>query len=275
LPAEPPNLYLIFGFASQGYCEHDPDGKNGWPAVERILEQYCKENDERHKATGTGWILVTQGDGDYGQKSIESIAQYVRNRDPPTPVVFVQSDYGYAEPGTAYWPSYASAGIFGPGEFHDIPKLDKEGNIRKNKDGEILKSEAWGGYVKDKDSQRTPLLGFPDQAIMTHDFDGVCLRSHLGGLFVAGGGAITEDQVALYSMRNCGRAGDYFIPSVTKDGSESPLNALLAHGSEEEAKAAVKVQGPDGKLRVHLEPPFPPPPMIRDPEQALEDGGRE
>jgi len=88
--AQKPNVYLIFGFASQGYGEE----AEGWPLVEAALEKWCKENDERHKEDGCGWILMSQGDGDYGKKSIESIAQYVAKREPSTPVIFVQSDYG-------------------------------------------------------------------------------------------------------------------------------------------------------------------------------------
>ena len=82
------------------------------------------------------------------------------------PVVFIQSDFGYAAPGSDYWPTYASAGYFGPGLCHDEPKLDKacllsfiadvcantlkrcalqEGKPRVNKAGVPMKAEAWGG----------------------------------------------------------------------------------------------------------------------------------
>ena len=40
---------------------------------------------------------MSQGDGDYGHDSIETIAQMVAARG--VPVVFLQSDFGYAEPG--------------------------------------------------------------------------------------------------------------------------------------------------------------------------------
>lgn len=248
---QPPNIYLIFGFASQGYG----DMENGWPLVESTLEAWCRENDERHAEAGTGWILMTQGDGDYGKKSIESIAQYVRTRGdqgkPQVPVVFIQSDFGYAAPGTDYWPTYASAGYFGPGLCHDKPKLDKEGKPRVNKAGVPMKAEAWGGYVKDANDTPTGQLGFPDSAIVEQDFDGEELRNHLGGIFVAGGGAITAEQVALYQMRQAGRAGDIYVPALALDGSASVLNASLASGYEDEAKEAV--QSSRGKVKLTLE----------------------
>jgi hypothetical protein len=264
---EKPNLYLIFGFASQGYG----DSETGWPRVESQLDEWCKKNDERHREAGTGWILMTQGDGDYNKKSIESIAQYARNRVPPIPVIFIQSHFGYAAPGTPYWPTYASAGFFGPGLFHDKPKLDKEGNPRMDKDGNGMKAEAWGGYVKDAEDKPTGEYGFPDAAIMLQDFAGVKIREHLGGIFVAGGGEITKEQVALYGLRAQGREGDYFVAATTVDGSESPLNTLLAPGYMEDALALEKA---GGTLKVAIEPPpdLPPPP---EEEGSKEEGSKE
>lgn len=245
---QPPNVYLIFGYASQGYAE---ELEQGWPQVEKCLEEWCQRNDERHKDAKTGWILMTQGDGDYGKKSIESIAQYVRNREPATPVVFIQSDFGYAAPGTPYWPTYASAGYFGPGLHHHKVKKDKEGNDRKNKDGTPMMTEAWGGYVKDADGKPTGELGFPDDAIINLKFGGVSLRDHLGGIFVAGGGDITYEQVALYRLRDAGRLGDCYVAALAGDGSESKLSGALAAGYREQAEA---VQA-SGGLNITIDPP--------------------
>lgn len=212
---ETPNLYLAFGFASQGYGE--------WESVERALEQWCQQNDERHRQTG--WILMTQGDGDYGKKSIETIAQYVAARG--TPVVFMQSDYGYAEPGSAYWPTYASAGFFGPGLYHQQAKLGQDGQPRVGKDGAVMLKEAWGGYVKDLEGMRTGELAFPDAAMLEESFD-ERLSDHLGGIFIAGGGDITAEQVEVYQFGQAGREGDCFVPAVTEGGVESKLNSMLA-----------------------------------------------
>ena len=165
------------------------------------------------------------------------MAQLVARRLPPVPVVFLQSDYGYAEPGTAYWPSYASAGLFGPGVYHDAFKLDKDGNVKKAKDGTVMKQEAWGGFAKDADGKPTGTLGYPDQALVQQPFGTAQSRlmSHIGGIFVAGGGAITEEQVAIYRLRGAGRPGDYFCPATTLKGEPSVLN-VLAKGYEAEAK---------------------------------------
>lgn len=252
---QPANLYLIFGYASQGYGDMD----EGWPLVEKVLEEWCQRNDERHKEAGTGWILMTQGDGDYGKKSIESIARYVRYREPPTPVVFIQSDFGYAAPGSAYWPAYASAGYFGPGLHHQKVKLDKEGNERTNKDGSPMLTEAWGGYVKARDGTLTGELGFPDDAIMTQHFGGEALRDHLGGIFVAGGGDITFEQAALYRLRQAGRPGDCYVAALAGDGSESKLSSILAPGYREEAEEA---EAKGTGLCVAMDPPLGAPVLI-------------
>jgi len=221
------NLYLVFGFASQGYAE---EGPFGWPDVQKSLEAWCQQNDERHKADGTGWILMTQGDGDYGIKSIESIAQYVSKREPKTPVVFIQSHLGYAEPGSKYWPTYASAGYFGEGVYHNAAKLDKEGNPRVGEDGSPMLQEAWGGYVKGATGERTGAFAFPDDAIHNQTFGNDSLAAHLGGVFVAGGGAITEEQVEMYELFKSSRQGDCFQAAVTKDGNPSNLNEVYVTG---------------------------------------------
>jgi len=79
-PGESPNIYAVFGFASQvsqtpdhkiSIFHHFPhvrcsdsqgygDMEGGWDGVERALEAWCCANDERHRECGSGWILVTQ-----------------------------------------------------------------------------------------------------------------------------------------------------------------------------------------------------------------------
>merc|ERR1711998_827051 len=78
--------------------------------------------------------------------------------------------------------------------------------------------------------------GFPDDAILNHTFDGVCLRDHLGGIFVAGGGDITREQVEIYKLRAAGRPGDYFQPANALDGTPSKLNEVLLTGNVEDAE---------------------------------------
>ena len=68
------------------------------------------------------------------------------------PVVFLQSDFGYAEPGSAYWPGYASAGFFGPGVRHLMVKR-KDGKPVVGRDGRPVYQECWGGYQKDAEGR--------------------------------------------------------------------------------------------------------------------------
>lgn len=213
--SEPKNLYMVFGFASQGY--------GNWEEIESKLEKWCDLNDKKHKETG--WILMTQGDGNYGKKSIESIAQFVAARG--TPVVFIQSHYGYAEPGTKYWPTYASAGLFGEGIHHDQPKLLPCGTPKKDKYENAMFKEVWGGYRKDNEGKRTGEIGFPDAAVLQDTVNGVCLKDYLGGIFIAGGGDITLEQTELYNFKNADRDGDCYVSAETVKGEASKLNKIF------------------------------------------------
>jgi hypothetical protein len=203
-----PNLYMAAGFSSQGYQD--------WDIVELALEKWCNLNDKRHKKEGNGWILLTHGDGDYGHKSVESIAQFVAARG--TPVVFIQSHFGYCEPNTPYWPTYASAGLYGTGKFNW-------------QDG--ISSKSWGGYLKNNkkgtvysqyDDNKN--IAFPDDALMNLTFNNHSLYDHLGGLFIAGGGNITREQAEIYRFLDGKRAGDHFVPANSINGEASQLNAL-------------------------------------------------
>lgn len=214
---ETPNLYFCMGFASQGYED--------WASIESALSIWCDANDERHRSEGTGWILLTNGDGDYGKATVETIAQFVKSRG--TPVVFVQSDFAYCEPGSAYWPTYASAGFFGEGIFHDLDKVDnKTGLPCLDADGTRKKRECWGGFAKDSKGQRDGRLSYPDAAVLNETFGSVSLAPLMGGIFVAGGGDIACEQVELYGWTGA-REGDCFVPANAEDGTPSKLNSLL------------------------------------------------
>eukprot|EP00658_Telonema_sp_P-2_P076314 TRINITY_DN6658_c0_g2_i2.p1 TRINITY_DN6658_c0_g2~~TRINITY_DN6658_c0_g2_i2.p1 ORF type:complete len:552 (-),score=122.77 TRINITY_DN6658_c0_g2_i2:341-1996(-) len=216
-----PNLYLAMGYATQGYDRFEE--------VREHLEEWCCMNDERHRADGTGWILATHGDADYGHSSIETIAQHVRARG--TPVVFLQSDFAYCEPGSEYWPTYASAGLFGAGKSHGIAKTTKQGEAVLDTHGKPVMLPAWGGYVKDAQGQRTPELAFPDQAMLQPRPGGNLLVYHLAGIFVAGGGDITAEQAELYGLQSGARVGDFFVPASARDGTCSRLNGIYLPGA--------------------------------------------
>ena len=165
------------------------------------------------------------------------------------------------------------------------PKLDKEGNPRLKKDGTPAKAETWGGYQKNAAGERTGAIGFPDDALLHQVFGkgGETLCEHVGGIFVAGGGAcppspssfpsraplsgdrqlfgmprltgpwvwegpITQEQAQLYRLRGAERPGDFFVPALAVDGSASALNFVLAPGYREEALAVEEASG--GELRV-------------------------
>ena len=80
-------MILLSRFATAGY--------SNFGEVLVALDAWCQANDKRHGAEG--WILMTQGDGDYGHESIETLASVVAARG--TPTVFLQSDFGFCEPG--------------------------------------------------------------------------------------------------------------------------------------------------------------------------------
>jgi hypothetical protein len=202
---EAPNIYLCVGFASQGY--------ENWASVESALSTWCDANDRRHRHTG--WILLTNGDGDYGKPTVETIAQFVRARG--TPVVLVQSDFAYCEPESPYWPTYASAGFFGEGVYHDLDKVDADGAWRKR--------ECWGGFAKDREGRRDGRVSYPDAAMLLDTFGPVSLVSFLGGVFAAGGGDIASEQIELYGWGS--RKGDCYVAASAADGTASKLDAML------------------------------------------------
>jgi len=200
---EEPNLYLAIGYAKEGY--------RNWNQIKRSLKAWCEENDARHPETG--WILLTHGDASYGHKSIESIAQYVKSRG--TPVVFIQSSFARTSQFDKYWPTYASAGLFGGGSYNLIDNRNEK---------------AWGGYVKIINNGKpiiyTGKLAYPDDAMINQDFDGMRLVDYLGGLFVAGGGNIARDQCEIYKFMRSNRLGDLYVPAVSLRGMVSNINSI-------------------------------------------------
>lgn len=212
------NIYPIAGFSSDGY--------SNWKDIEPQLSAWCDTNDQRHK--NTGWILMTDGERDYGHKSIESIAQFVAARG--NPVVFLQSHFGYSEPCDTNWPTYASAGFFGPGKYSFI-------------NGDKVKCS--GGYVKDdtpidsgmssKIYPNTGQLAFPDYARETYLCpDGRPLSHHFGGWLIVGGDNITREQSEINRFMSTKLRNDAYIPAYTIATDKNPstpsvLNALYPH----------------------------------------------
>lgn len=216
-PEEPPNLYMAFGFNKRGYSSYD--------AVERALSGWCDANDARHNGYDGKWLLLTHGDFAVGHPSLETIASFVQRRG--TPVVFLASDFAYATPGSPEWPAYASAGYFGPGRRHAIPKLDDDGQPLQDINGEVDYRECWGGYVHDANGVATTELSFPDEAVLHKSFGGRQLYDHLGGIFAAGGGDVTAQQADIYGLLSGKRTGDFFVPASDLSGTNSPLSELL------------------------------------------------
>jgi hypothetical protein len=212
------NIYPIAGFSIDGY--------GNWEDIESQLTTWCDTNDRRHK--NTGWILMTDGQRDYGHKSVESIAPFVAARG--TAVVFLHSHFGYCEPCDTDWPTYASAGFFGPGKYSFV-------------NGDKVKCS--GGYVKDdtptdagmhsKIYPNTGQLAFPDHARGTCLCpDGKPLSHHFGGWLIVGGNDMTREQTEINRFMSTKSRKDTYIPASTIGTDNNPsvpsgLNALYPH----------------------------------------------
>ena len=207
------NGYRLFGNASTGYS------KKQWNHIKSKILKWCQKLDNLHGPNN--WILFTDGDGDYGHESIESIACIIANRG--VPVVFLQSDFGYAEPATPYWPKYATAGYFGPGIRHLRQKKDKNGELSFDKNNKPLMTECWGGPQEDENGNFTGVLSFVDQAYF--DLFNGALLENINGHLVVGGGEIVIRQMCLYKFGT--REEDYYIIAFTKDEISSPANKVF------------------------------------------------
>ena len=207
------NAYRLFGNASTGYS------KKQFPYIREKVEKWCQRNDDMHGPNN--WILFTDGDGDYGHESIETIASIVAERG--VPVVFLQSDFGYAEPGTPYWPPYASGGFYGQGVRHLHQKKNKDGEPVFDKNGDPVMAECWGGIQEDLNGLETGVLSFVDDAYMNL-FNGE-LQANLDGMLVVGGGAIVVRQMRILIFGS--RPNDKFIIAFTKDELSSAANKVF------------------------------------------------
>lgn len=227
------NLGFIAGFGSQGYSD-----------FENILEKvelWCTEMDS---VNPEGWICATNGDVDHGHASIADVANYIADRG--VPVFFLQSHFGHALPGDPHWPSSASAGLFGPGQYSSVC-----GRIEK----------CWGGYVKDdpegtKIDPRSGTLSFPDQAMveLTYNERGTRLCDHLCGVLIIGGGTITREQAEILNFNRIydrtlpHRDLDRYISARSAPDPEtgavtpSPLNAIFRNAEMTHAKAIATSQ---------------------------------
>lgn len=218
------NGYRLFGNASTGYS------KKQWPYIQDKVLKWCASLNAKH---GVGnWMLFTDGDAYYGHESIESIASIIA--DLGIPVVFLQSDFGYAEPGSPYWPAYASGGFFGPGVRHLFQK-SKGGELCFDKDGQPLMAECWGGPQEDVDGNFTGVLSFVDQAYFDL-FEGEILNN-INGHLVVGGGEIVVRQMNLYKFGT--REMDYFIIAFTKEQISSPANKVFINQIRRSAERIV------------------------------------
>lgn len=207
------NGYRLFGNASTGYS------KKQFPYISEKVEKWCQRNDKVHGYNN--WILFTDGDGYYGHESVETIASLIAERG--VPVVFLQSDFGYAEPGTPYWPHYASGGYFGPGVRHHHQKKNKKGELVFDNKGEAVFAECWGGNQEDLNGLETGVLSFVDDAYMNL-FEGELL-SNLDGMLVVGGGAIVVNQMRILNFGS--RSNDKFIIAFTKEQLSSAANKVF------------------------------------------------
>lgn len=197
------NLYMLMGMSFRGISEHD---------IDRVLAKvdgWCVENDARHP---DGWILLTNGDTDYGYFSIETVASHIAKRG--VPVVFIQSKFEQLYP--LKFPTYACMGLVGEGKIGFM-------------NGGIV--PVWGGRVRDERRgplyEDTGMLSFPDEVLTAKFGDSdVCLADNFGGILIVGGGNITREQSEIYRFLISGRVGDLYIRCNDRNGKASIMTSL-------------------------------------------------
>ena len=241
------NVYLLFGFASRGYF-------NISEKLSEADEILC-DLDVIHGKDG--YVIIHNGDGTYTDSdgtdipSITTIANHISEHIMPNgetvPVGFIQSDFGSCLPGSKYWPSNASFGVFVPGRRHKYPKM-REGEIVLDDSGSPLNAEAWGGYLYlnpcDVSSCERESLIIVDKisgkritsavdAVLYEDLtpgEGdnlIEIQKNIVGHLVFAGGEITRDQIEIHNIGV--KKGDRIIFGEDKDGIPSEVNLLGMH----------------------------------------------
>ena len=212
------NVYGLAALASRGI--------SNYRSLLRRIKQKADRLDKKHPG---GWFLITNGDGKYNRNSVTSIAEELASR-PNTIVGFIQSDCGYCEPDSDYWPPYATFGIFGPAVYHNKFKRDPLGEIvMKNNSPRF--QECWGGFSYDEngdrvlDHQGIPVMSFVDRVLLPggelHD-----IYQEYGGWFIGGGGEITRDQIEIHKIGQDPDHDDLVLAAIDGDGNESTINDL-------------------------------------------------
>lgn len=218
------NVVFLYGLASRGY--------SNMPTIIQKTTTFLEKMD---KLFPDGYCIMTNGDGEYDCDSITTIAKHIAEHEmpngQPVPVGFIQSSFGYAEPGTSYWPPYASFGLFGPGVRHLFQKIRK-GELVYDKQEQPVMAECWGGYVQGPDKQviinektGKPVLSFVDQILFDISEVGLHqLYENVGGFLVAGGGEITLQQMEIHRIGS--RKMDTVMVAFDKDKLPSDVNRL-------------------------------------------------
>lgn len=218
------NVVFLYGLASRGY--------SNMKTILTKVEQYLTEMDGRFP---NGYCVMTNGDGEYDCESITTIAKYIADHTMTNgvkvPVGFIQSHFGYAEPGTSYWPPYASFGLFGPGVRHKVQKIRK-GELVVDKEQRPVMAECWGGYVQQENKQLVidektgdPILSFVDQVLFdTSELGLNQLYQNVSGFLVAGGGEIALQQMKIHSVGT--RIMDRVMVAFDKDKLPSEVNKV-------------------------------------------------
>ena len=218
------NVFFLYGQATKGYS-----------GIQGILEKVDKWMLQVDKECPEGWILFTNGDGEYDCDSITTIAKHISEHVMPNgnkvPVVCIQNDFGYCEPGSDYWPPYASAAIFIPGHRHHTPKI-KDGQVVLNENGDVVYVECWGGFLKGPNGQRLRnnttetteyKLAAVDEIMFAKDgFKRI--SDHVGGYLVPGAGVIGLEQCEIHNVGS--RPLDKIIIAFDKNKMRSETNSL-------------------------------------------------